>query len=115
MGRHASLAIRTLTPLLKDPQETIAIAAVAAIAQLGTEADFHAVVVPLLDGKNHKLSIAVVDGLKHFPTARSAEILERKLALGIATDGDADRFGFIDRDGIFWSSNSGVKSWRKWS
>ena len=32
-------------------------------------------------------------------------ILERKLALGIATDGDADRFGFIDRDGSFVSAN----------
>lgn len=27
------------------------------------------------------------------------------LALGLATDGDADRFGFIDRDGSFFSAN----------
>lgn len=32
-------------------------------------------------------------------------ILEQHLALGIATDGDADRFGFIDRDGTFVSAN----------
>ncbi len=32
-------------------------------------------------------------------------VLEQGLALGIATDGDADRFGFIDRDGSFVSAN----------
>lgn len=32
-------------------------------------------------------------------------VLEKKLALGLATDGDADRFGFIDRDGSFVSAN----------
>ena len=32
-------------------------------------------------------------------------ILTNKLALGISTDGDADRFGFIDRDGTFVSAN----------
>jgi phosphoglucomutase len=32
-------------------------------------------------------------------------VLERGLALGIATDGDADRFGFVDRDGTFVSAN----------
>ncbi len=32
-------------------------------------------------------------------------VLDRKLALGVATDGDADRFGFIDRDGTFVSAN----------
>lgn len=82
MGRHGPLATRVLYPLLKDPQEAVAIAAVAAIAQLASEADLHAVVVPLLDGKNHKLSIAVIEGLKRFPTARTAEVLERKLASG---------------------------------
>jgi phosphoglucomutase len=28
-----------------------------------------------------------------------------KLALGLATDGDADRFGFVDRDGTFFNAN----------
>jgi phosphoglucomutase len=32
-------------------------------------------------------------------------ILAEKLALGVATDGDADRFGFVDRDGSFVSAN----------
>lgn len=32
-------------------------------------------------------------------------VLDQKLALGVATDGDADRFGFIDRDGTFVSAN----------
>ena len=32
-------------------------------------------------------------------------ILTNKLALGISTDVDADRFGFIDRDGTFVSAN----------
>jgi phosphoglucomutase len=32
-------------------------------------------------------------------------VLANQLALGLATDGDADRFGFIDRDGTFISAN----------
>jgi phosphoglucomutase len=31
--------------------------------------------------------------------------LDRGLALGVSTDGDADRFGFVDRDGSFVSAN----------
>ncbi|HEY8461452.1 MAG TPA: phosphoglucomutase/phosphomannomutase family protein [Blastocatellia bacterium] len=31
--------------------------------------------------------------------------LDKGLALGVSTDGDADRFGFIDRDGSFISAN----------
>ena len=34
-----------------------------------------------------------------------ALVLEKGLALGVSTDGDADRFGFIDRDGSFVSAN----------
>ncbi len=34
-----------------------------------------------------------------------ALVMEKKLALGVSTDGDADRFGFIDRDGAFISAN----------
>lgn len=34
-----------------------------------------------------------------------ALVLDQKLALGVSTDGDADRFGFIDRDGSFVSAN----------
>jgi phosphoglucomutase len=34
-----------------------------------------------------------------------AQVLEKDLALGVATDGDGDRFGFIDRDGSFISAN----------
>jgi phosphoglucomutase len=32
-------------------------------------------------------------------------VLDKNLALGVSTDGDADRFGFIDRDGAFISAN----------
>jgi phosphoglucomutase len=32
-------------------------------------------------------------------------VLDKKLSLGVSTDGDADRFGFIDRDGSFVSAN----------
>lgn len=32
-------------------------------------------------------------------------VLEKGLALGLSTDGDADRFGFIDSDGTFISAN----------
>ncbi|HEV2667964.1 MAG TPA: phosphoglucomutase/phosphomannomutase family protein [Blastocatellia bacterium] len=32
-------------------------------------------------------------------------VLDKGLSLGVSTDGDADRFGFIDRDGSFISAN----------
>lgn len=32
-------------------------------------------------------------------------VVGQRLALGVSTDGDADRFGFIDRDGSFVSAN----------
>ncbi len=32
-------------------------------------------------------------------------VLDKKLALGVSTDGDADRFGFIDSDGSFVPAN----------
>ncbi|MGE0101957.1 MAG: phosphoglucomutase/phosphomannomutase family protein [Blastocatellales bacterium] len=32
-------------------------------------------------------------------------VVDQGLALGVSTDGDADRFGFIDRDGSFVSAN----------
>ena len=32
-------------------------------------------------------------------------VLDKQLSLGVSTDGDADRFGFIDRDGSFVSAN----------
>jgi phosphoglucomutase len=32
-------------------------------------------------------------------------VLDKGFALGVSTDGDADRFGFIDRDGSFVSAN----------
>ena len=34
-----------------------------------------------------------------------ALVIDKKLALGISTDGDADRFGFLDSDGSFMSAN----------
>lgn len=38
-------------------------------------------------------------------SAMRALVLEKGLALGLSTDGDADRFGFIDSDGTFISAN----------
>jgi phosphoglucomutase len=38
-------------------------------------------------------------------SAMRSLVLEKGLALGLSTDGDADRFGFIDRDGTFISAN----------
>lgn len=38
-------------------------------------------------------------------SAMRAIVLEKGLSLGLSTDGDADRFGFIDSDGTFISAN----------
>jgi twitching motility protein PilT len=82
MGRHSAVALRAMQPLLRDPHESIGIAAAIAIGQLASEAEYHAILVPLVDGKNLKLAGTIVEGLKRFPTARTAEVLERKLASG---------------------------------
>lgn len=82
MGRHSAVALRALQPLLKDPHESIGIAAAIAIGQLASEAEYHAILVPLVDGKNLKLAGTIVEGLNRFPTARTAEVLARKLASG---------------------------------
>ena len=83
MSRSTGAALRLLVPLLKDSHESIAIAAAIAIGQIASENDYHALlVVPLADGKNLKLAGTVLEGLKRYPTERTAELLERKLASG---------------------------------
>lgn len=83
MSRSTGAALRLLVPLLKDGHESIGIAAAIAIGQIASENDYHALLVgPLADGKNLKLAGTVIEGLKRFPTERTAELLERKLASG---------------------------------
>lgn len=82
MGRQRAGALRALQPLLKDTHESIGIAAAIATGQLATELEYHTILIPLVDGKNLKLAGTIIEGLKRFPTARSAEVLERKLASG---------------------------------
>ena len=75
-------ALRVLTPLLRDPHESVAIAAAIAIGQVASEEDFHAILGPLLENKNLKLAGTVLEGLRRFPTERTAEVLEQKLLSG---------------------------------
>ena len=82
MAGAAGAALRVLQPLLKDPQEAVAVATATAIGHIVSELDYHAILVPLVDGKNLKVASAIIEGLKRFPTARTAELLERKLASG---------------------------------
>ncbi len=82
MSRSTGAALRILAPLLKDPHESIAIAAAIAIGQIATENDYHQILLPIVDGKNLKLAGTVIEGLKRFPSERTAELLERKLASG---------------------------------
>ena len=82
MARATGAALRLLTPLLRDPNETVVVASAVAIGQIVNEADYHATLVPFIDGKNLRLASAVLEGLKRFPTERTAELLERKLASG---------------------------------
>jgi len=82
MARATGAALRVLQPLLKDAHESIAIAAAIAIGQIASEADYHAMLVPFVDGKNLKVAGTIIEGLKRFPTARTAELLERKLVSG---------------------------------
>jgi twitching motility protein PilT len=82
MARSTGAALRLLQPLLRDPAEIIVAAAATSIGQLLGEADYHAQLVPLIDGKNLRLASVVLEGLKRFPNDRTASVLERKLASG---------------------------------
>ncbi|MBM4280143.1 MAG: PilT/PilU family type 4a pilus ATPase [Deltaproteobacteria bacterium] len=82
MAGSTGAAQRLLQPLLRDPVEAIAVAAVTAVGQIASEADYHALLAPLVDGKNLHVAAAVLEGLRRFPTARTADLLERKLASG---------------------------------
>ncbi len=82
MGRGIPSALRVLQPLLRDPQESTAIAAAIAIGQIASENDYHTLLVPLIEGKNLKVAGTIIEGLKRFPSERTAEVLERKLASG---------------------------------
>jgi twitching motility protein PilT len=82
MARATGAALRLLMPLLRESNETIVVAAVNAIGQIVNEADYHATLGPFIDGKNLRLAAAVLEGMKRFPTERTADVLERKLASG---------------------------------
>ncbi len=82
MGRGVPAAMRALHPLLRDTHESIAIAAAIAIGQIASEDDYHAILVPLIEGKNLKIAGTIIEGLKRFPSERTAEVLERKLVSG---------------------------------
>jgi twitching motility protein PilT len=82
MARSTGAALRLLQPLLRDPAELIVVAAATSIGQLLGEADYHAQLLPLVDGKNLRLASVVLEGLKRFPNERTASVLERKLASG---------------------------------
>jgi twitching motility protein PilT len=82
MARATGAAMRVLQPLLHDTHESIAIAAAIAIGQIASEADAFAILVPFVDGKNLKLAGTIIEGMKRFPTQKTADLLERKLASG---------------------------------
>jgi twitching motility protein PilT len=83
MGRSgAPAALRVLQPLLRDGNDSVVVAAATAIGQLVSEPEYHALLGPLVDGKNLRLAATVLEGLRRFPSSRSAELLERKLASG---------------------------------
>ncbi len=82
MARATGAALRVLQPLLRDSLESIAIAAAIAIGQIASEADAFAILVPFVDGKNLKLAGTILEGMKRFPTQKTADLFERKLASG---------------------------------
>ena len=82
MARATGAAMRVLTPLLRDSHESIAIAATIAIGQIASEGEYHTILGPLIDGRSLKLAGTAIEGLKRFPSERTAELLERKLASG---------------------------------
>jgi twitching motility protein PilT len=82
MVKVAPQALRLLAGALRDPVENVATAAIQSIAAIGSEADYHAACVGLIDGKNLKLAAAALEALKRFPTEHTAQVVERKLAQG---------------------------------
>lgn len=85
VARAPMIAVRALAIAARDPVESVASAAVAALAAVASEADYLPAAAALIDGKNLRLATAALDGLKRFPSARTAAVLERRLLVGPQT------------------------------
>lgn len=73
---------RALAQAVKDPVESVATAALVSLGQVAGEAEYLAAATPLLDGKNVKLAVTAIEGLRRFPNERTAALLDKKLAAG---------------------------------
>lgn len=85
VARAPPSAVRALVLAARDPAEAVAGAAITALAAVASETDYLAAAVPVIDGKNLRLAAAALDGLKRFPSTRTAAILERRLLVGPQT------------------------------
>lgn len=73
---------RALAAAVRDPVESVAVAALAGLALLGNETEYASVAAPLIDGKNTKIAVAALEGFRRFPNERTAQLLEKKLVSG---------------------------------
>lgn len=81
-GREPASALKAVAGALADPSEGVAVAAIGGISALGSEDDYFAHVVPLLESKNTSVVKAAIAGLRLFATPRSVALLFRKLRAG---------------------------------
>jgi twitching motility protein PilT len=82
MGRVGPAAVKMLAPVVRDPAEAVALAALQGIGALGTEADIWRFCAPLVDAPNVKVAAAALECLRRFPSPRAAHLLETKLWQG---------------------------------
>lgn len=81
-SRGQALVVRALAQAAKDPLEGIALTALTSLAQVAGEAEYVLAATPIIDGKNVKLAVAAIEGLRRFPNERTAALLDRKVASG---------------------------------
>ncbi len=74
--------VAALTPLLTDPTEAVATAAIAGFCAVATEDDYFDKVAFLLDDGRLEVAQIVLQGLSRFSGARVTRILSRKLREG---------------------------------
>jgi twitching motility protein PilT len=71
-----------LSPLLTDPTEAVAMAALTGFCAIATEDEYYEKVASLLDDSRLEVAQAVLKGLSRFGGARATRILSRKLREG---------------------------------
>ncbi len=82
MAKDTAGAAKAIAQVINDPNERVAMQAVTSFAVVAAEDDYLRHAGPLLDAENVNMAKAAIEGLRRFRSARTLDVLERKLREG---------------------------------